>query len=360
VKILKNDEEEAKKRINAWWEGEILDRPPVILTAPRTSAEKYDGPDTDNLDDWWTNPNYVLPRLKHQLLNTAWLGEAFPKVHPMSVGMVAILAQYLGAKNSYIDKSTTWSGETIDDWKKRGKIEITEDNEFWVKTKKLMNATVDMIKKEGLKAYIGIPDLNGPTEVLSGLRNPQKFSLDIYDCPEEITAAFRETQDAWFKAYEWTSAKAHELGGWFTWLSLWSDIPCVDLQSDVSCLVSPDQFKELFLPFIREQTERIPRTIYHLDGPDAVRHTEALLDLPELDAIQWEPGAGDRPMIKWVDHIRRIQEGGKRVWLGCNSWEIEPLLRELNPEGLLFITHTAGEEEGHHLLDYIGKNWKNW
>lgn len=360
MKILKQDEEEAKKRVNAWWEGEILDRPPIILRAPRTSAKPYDGPDTDDLDAWWTHPDYVLPRLRHQLLNTAYLGEAFPTVFPMATTIVAILAQYLGAPNRYVDKSTTWSGETLTSLTDRPRIEIREDNEFWVKTKNLMSRTADMIREEGLQAYMGIPDLNGPTEVLSGLRNPQAFSMDFYDCPEAIKPAFRETQDAWFKAYRWTSGKAHELGGWFTWLGLWADLPCVDLQSDVSCLVSPDQFREFFLPFIAEQTERIPRTIYHLDGPDAVRHTDALLDLPHLDAIQWEPGAGDRPMIKWIDHIRHIQEGGKKVWLGCQPWEIEPLLRNLNPEGLIFVTGVSEEEAGHHLLDYITKNWKSW
>jgi hypothetical protein len=30
----------------------------------------------------------------------------------------------------------------------------------------------------------------------------------------------------------------------------------------------------------------VERTIYHLDGPDAIRHLDALLELPALDGIQ--------------------------------------------------------------------------
>ena len=360
MRILKHDEDMAKKRMNAWWEGEIIDRPPVIMTAPKQGGVPYSGPDTDNLDDWWTNPSYVVPRWKHHLENTAWLGEAFPMVTPLWTRMVSITCQYLGAPNRYMDKQTTWSGPVIEDWETRAKLEIKEDNAFWVKTLTLIKEMQKMLKEEDIKAYLGIPDLNGPTEVLSGLRNPEKFAMDFYDCPEMIKPALREVQDAWFYAYETTSRMCHKNGGWFTWMKLWSDIPQVDLQSDVSCLLSKEMFDEYLLPFIREQTERIPRTTYHLDGPDAVRHLDSLLALPELDAVQWIHGAGNGPMLKWTDLLKRIQEAGKNLWILCHPWEIEPLLRELNPEGCLFVTEARTQDEGEELLEYMGRNWKSW
>lgn len=354
--ILKPDVEEAKARCNAWWEGEMLDRPPIILTTPSEMKTDYDGPDTDDLGEWWLNPDYVIPRMKHWLQNTAWLGDSIPVVFPVSIGLVAITAQYLGASNRFLDKRTTWSGELIDDWETRGKLEIDESNYFWKQTFVLMERALEMLRESELDACISIPDLNGPSEILAGLRGPANFSLDFYDDPEMIAPALREVQDAWYKAYERTSQKAHEAGGYMTWPMVFSDLPAVDLQSDFSCLISEDHFQEYLLPFIAEQTERIPRTLYHLDGPDAVRHMDAILDLPELNALQWIHGAGQGPMVKWMDLLKRAQAKGKSLWIECNMWEVEPILQELDPKGCLFYVGAPTEEEGCHFMEHFNNS----
>jgi hypothetical protein len=109
-------------------------------------------------------------------------------------------------------------------------------------------------------------------------------------------------------------------------------------------------FGEFFLPSLRQQTEWVERTIYHLDGPDAVRHLDALLSLPKITAIQWIQGAGAPPVSKWIRLLRRIQAGGKLLQLYCSPGEVETLLAELEPEGLLLITHCNAEEEAKEVL----------
>ena len=41
---------------------------------------------------------------------------------------------------------------------------------------------------------------------------------------------------------------------------------------------------KLAVPALDQQTRWVERTVYHLDGPGAIRHLDALLSLPELDA----------------------------------------------------------------------------
>ena len=56
-------------------------------------------------------------------------------------------------------------------------------------------------------------------------------------------------------------------------------------------------------------------TLYHLDGPGAVRHLPLLLRMERLNCIQWIQGACSPPPSQWVDLLRRIQAGGKSVQL---------------------------------------------
>ena len=143
-----------------------------------------------------------------------------------------------------------------------------------------------MIERYELECFMGLPDLNGPTEVLASLRNAEKMCLDLLLAPDEVKEAARKVQDAWFAAWRGTTEIAHAFGGYFTWMGLWSSLPAVDLQSDFSCLISLEMFDEFILPFVREQAEAFPRSIFHLDGPDMVRHLDTLLSVDAINAVQ--------------------------------------------------------------------------
>ena len=122
---------------------------------------------------------------------------------------------------------------------------------------------------------------------------------------------------------------------------------------DVSCMFSNEVFKEMFLPPLLETMHTVDHRIYHLDGPGAFQHLDTLLDLPELQAIQWVPGAGHTEVTQWIPLIQRIQSKGKGVQVGASPQEIEPLLREVRPEGLLIRTGCKTEEEARRLLDRV-------
>lgn len=232
----------AQERVEAWWRHEECGRPVVQVTAPAgpaaddgssnqlsTPTATGSASQTDDLDRWWTDPDYVIPRLKHRLATTYFAGEALPVAFPVSPALVSITTKYLGAPNIYFDKNTTWSEPIIADWKTRPKLQFDPQNEWWQRTTRLLEAGVEMIRNFDGLAFLGIPDLNGPTEVLSGLRGQQQFATDFYDNPNEIYSALREVQDAWFEAYRHCTAIAHTCGGYFCWMGVWSERPMIDL-----------------------------------------------------------------------------------------------------------------------------------
>ncbi len=348
------DRREAQERVEAWWRRENRDRPAVQLTAPKDGAAPYDGPAGENLHDYWTNPEIVIPRELHRLEHTFYAGEAFPVLFPVSGRIVSILTRLLGAPNRYVNTETTWSEPIIHDWASRPSFVFDRKNRWWLICRDLLQrgreALEEHVERTGRRYYLGNPDLNGPTEILAGLRGREAFAMDFYDNPEVIAPALQEINRAWYDAWQACTDITHTLGGYFFWMRIWSEVPAVDLQSDVSGLISTEMFGKYLLSFIAEQTHWVERTIYHLDGPDAIRHLDSILELSELDAVQWVPGAGAAPATEWIPLLRRIQEAGKSVYTYCAPEEVPAIAEALRPEGLMLVAECENEAQARSIL----------
>ena len=373
---FKPDFSQVQERMEAWWQDEVLDRIPVKVTAPKKEKKGSEGwilssafplSTSDgklfeienkkkilDLEDYFTDPEVVIPRIEGLIEKTYWGGEAFPVMFPVAVNMVALTAVLLGSSIKYIDTNTTWIGPNIKNWKKRKTFEFDPDNSFWKKCKILL----EKASERGFGKYIiGIPDLNGPGEILSLLRGHTELCFDIIENPYEIFMAMREINDAWLRYWEACHGIVHQyMGGYTNMFSVWSKHPLTDLQCDFSCLISPEDFNRFFLPYIAEQTEWIDRTVYHLDGPGSLKHLDSLLSLPKLDGIQWIPGAGSARMSDWIELLQKIQNSGKKLIIICEKFEVEKLVKELKSKGLLIETACGSIKEAEELL----KNVKKW
>jgi len=115
-------------------------------------------------------------------------------------------------------------------------------------------------------------------------------------------------------------------------------------------MISPKIFRDFFLRHLERQTNFLDYSIYHLDGPGAIKHLDALLELPRLHAIQWVPGAGAPPMREWIPLLKRIQEAGKGLVLDITPEDVKPLLSQLDKRGLCLRTWCSSLEEGEELL----------
>lgn len=352
VTTYKEDMQECKRRVEAWWNHEIIDRAVIqVRVSPDLGAEGQDYlPETSpqDVEAWFLDPDLVVRRLLRELSDSHFVGEAFPVMYAVSGRMVAITAAYLGCPLEFIDTRTVWSHSMLTDWQERPVFKFNPDNIWWQKSERLMKTAVE--QADGF--FVSVPDLNGPTEILARIRGTQRLALDFYDNPHYLKPALHEINQAWYDYWQACVDITHQAGGYFFWMGIWSDLPATDLQSDFSLMLSKEMFDEYFLPFIAEQTEMVQRTIYHLDGPGAVRHLDSLLDLPYLDGIQWVPGAGAKPAVEWIPLLQRIQDAGKLVFVYCDPSHVQKLLEELNPEGLMLIVEGCKSvDEAQKLLD---------
>lgn len=353
----KQDWEQAERRLDAWWHRAVLDRPAIIVKAPRSGIAKNawlslcdaDYVPADQVMSWFTHVDRVTERCQRYVDRTFWGGEAMPVVFPVAIRMVAITAAYLGCPYVIDPVSRTgWADPIIDDWSKRTPIVFDPNNEWWQMSHTLLDAVARYAPG---RYYVGIPDLNAPGEIVALLRGAERFAYDLMDNPGPIAPAMQEANLAWYRYWQAAIGAVHQwVGGYFYWMGVWSDRPSADLQCDFNVMISRAMFEEHFLPGIEQQTQWIERTIFHLDGPGAIRHLDALLALPRLTGIQWVPGDGKPPMSKWIPLLRRVQAHGKLLVLFCEPWEVETLLTELEPEGLLLNVTCDSEDEACGLL----------
>ena len=341
-----------QQRYEAWWQGEIIDRVLIAISAPRYPIPDEEVPQEDLLD-YWTNPERVLPRLERELAATYLCGDAFPKIAPVQTTMVAILGAYLGCPLQFVNTRTTWLKHIVADWANRPKFAFDPENQWWLVSKRLLEAGA---RRAAGRYRIVIPDLNGPGEIAARLRGTKELALDMIDNPEAVIEVMPEINQPWYRYFQACQGIVHQyVAGYVNWCGQWSELPATDLQCDFSIMISRPMFERVFLPFIEEQTRLVERTIYHLDGPGATRHLDALLDLPRLTAIQWIPGAGAPPVSAWLPLLRRVQARGKRLQLFVEPWEVPILLNDLQPEGLSLTTTCATPAEADALLLEAGR-----
>jgi hypothetical protein len=76
--------------------------------------------------------------------------------------------------------------------------------------------------------------------------------------------------------------------------------------------------------------------IFHVDGKRVARNIDMILDVPEVQAIQWVQGVGDDlPIMQWTPFIKEIQSRAP-VIVDLNKNELDAFMDEMSPEGISY------------------------
>lgn len=197
--------------------------------------------------------------------------------------------------------------------------------------------------------YVGMPDLMEGLDVLAALKGTDKVLLDTVMQPEVLEQRMQQINDIYFKVFDELYdiiREGDEMA--FCYFSSWAPGKMSKLQSDISTMISEDDYRRFVQPFIREQCQKIDYTLYHLDGVGAMHHLPALLEIEELNAIQWTPGVGEPQggSPKWYDLYKKILAGGKSImacWVTLD--ELKPLLDNIGADGVHLEMDFHNEQE---------------
>jgi len=351
---FKPDLEEAARRWEAFYAGEIIDRPVVCVTAPREGydREAASAPVFRYRDNVFGAMDRVLDRALLRGEATFWGGEAIPSFYP-SLGPDEF-AVFTGAELRWRDESsdTNWSVPYVEDWEQALPLRIQDDHPLWQRSLAFYRRCAERLAGKMLAA---VPDLHSNMDLLAAIRGPERLCQDLLDQPEMIDRAMDDSRALfrrWWDAFT-LAGRMDDLGYCQTFYAMEG---AATLQCDFSCMISPAMFRRWVLPALEEEAEIVVHALYHWDGPGAVAHTADLLKSKGLHTLSYVPGAGRGDHTDYLDLLKRVQAGGKAVQVWGTPEQMKTLHRELRPEKTFYCTTTDTQAEAERLLEWFVRN----
>lgn len=322
---------EIARRFDAWWAHDATDRPILIASTNGNPSRPIDR----RLDLLFQPERWMEAKLL-DMKQTHRVGDALPHIRP-DFGPVMLSALFGG--NTEFVADTTWTHAFIaDDWSNCPDWSI-ENHPWWHHLIKL----TEMIIEDAPGKYLyHTPNIGASADILLNLRGSSQLCLDVIDQPQKILQAIDAIYPAWYKAFDlvFGAPVSHKVGV-IHHPMVWSSVPHSVFECDFNYMIGKKDFIDLFLPDIARQAGAVGRAIFHLDGPGARKHLDALLDTPEIQAIQYVPGAGTPSALPWIDMYKRILKAGKSVQVVCPAEDVLKVCDELPREGLCFLVSDA-------------------
>ena len=320
--IYRPDLDEARARLAAWWNGEDIGRPAMqIHIVPDAPVEDPGLPPAMPRPDGWvtdystTDYDYRVNIARRAFVDRMCMAEAIPVVAP-DVGPNT-LALYLGCKGVEMP-GTVWFKSFIHDPEPVvPEFKFDPDNFYWKFTSRL---AMDLARFGKGRFQQQFPDFIEGLDTLAAMRGSERLLFDLLERPEWVHACLDRITDVYFEYYDrFYEIMKDDVGGSTYWC--WAPGRMAKFQCDFSAMISPAMYREFMLPRLRKMVSKVDHCIYHLDGPDAVRHHGMLLEIEDLDMIQWIPGDGAAPAWDpcWWPLMHEIVDAGKKIMIGVYS-----------------------------------------
>ena len=329
--LYREDIDEVRKRLTTWWEGGDIGRPAMPIHCPRPEPlEKF--PPMAQPEGWVTGYSTKSFEYRVYLSKTGpggamYFGEAVPATAPdLAPNCVAL---YLGCQGVEMP-GTVWCKPFIQEPVKQH-FKVDFKNFYWDFSWRLAQEQAKLGKG---KFFVAFPDLIEGLDTLEAMRGAEKLLFDLYDRPEWVHDCLDQITELYFHYYDrFYDLIKDETGGSCFWS--WAPGRMAKLQCDFSAMIGPDMFGEFMVPVLRRMTARLDHCMYHWDGPGAIPHHDHLLSLPDLDMLQWTPGAGqantDDP--KWFPLYHKTVDAGKKIFAGASSLDtLKRMKKEFGPK----------------------------
>ncbi|OPZ31545.1 MAG: hypothetical protein BWZ02_00145 [Lentisphaerae bacterium ADurb.BinA184] len=346
------DWERRLARQDAFWQCAVLDRPVVTMSLPK---ERPDFPwpaakPWASLRERWWDTGHIAESAKAWASSRTWLGDSLPTACP-NLGP-EVFSAFFGTELEY-GESTSWSVPNLLDWKDADRLQFSTDNPYW---KKIIEITDALLEAGRGRFYTGVTDLHPGGDALTAFRDPLNLNLDLIEHPDEVKRLVARVTRVNAQVMDFYFGKLRVAGQAITcWAGIVSTKNWYVPSNDFSCMVSKAMFDEFFLPGIAEECRGLDASIYHLDGPGALRHLDSLLEIPELNAIQWVYGAGHGRATDWLDVYRRCQAAGKGIQLFVGLDELDTIIGNLRPEGVWLGVGVENAAQADEVLRRVGR-----
>lgn len=347
----------AKERMDAWWEHEIIDRAPIRFTEHNAQHKTGLGDILKNyasLKEYWYDTEYQICAFLKGLEETGTLAETFPVYYP-NLGP-GVYASFYGSPLSFAEV-TSWTGHIVHDieFDDFSQIKLDMQNEYWLKIEEMTDAALKAAKGRFL---VGYTDLHPSMDCVADWCGAEQVCMSMLDAPERLEELLEIAYADFPQIYGHYNQKLFAAGmPSVSWMGIPTDEPMHIPSCDFATLVSSAQFERFCLPHIEREVRQAKYNVFHLDGRGVARHIDAILSLPQIQAIQLVQGvAEDEPILQWVPLIRKIQRAGRSVVVCIQPDELQSFMDAVPPEGI-YLTLAAPPETQRDVIAAVEK-WK--
>lgn len=359
----KHDFEEAKERMLKWWNREYFGRCAITVYAPKTDlSEAFEDLELpQDPTQKFCDIEYVRKFNEYNLASTFFGGEAIPVWGPPAFpGLSQASAYYGDGEQIKLNMETAWREEVISsgpltDYSEKD-IAYDPENKWLIRALKLQKASVEYSYHESIPAILTYIN---PGDDLADMRGANNLLYDLVDCPEHVKKLDNFLIDQGMKLYDmFFDIIKEKYDGNSGWFRIWGPGKFGVLNNDLSYMISPKMFEEIFLDGIKRLAKFYDYPLYHVDGIGSFNHIENLCQIKEIRAYQIVPGAGKPSPLHYIDVLKKVQSYGKNLHITIAPQEVESALELLSAKGLMIDTYCDTQEEAETLIAICEKNSK--
>ena len=343
---FKPDIDRAIQLWDNWWQG-TSQRPYAYLAPVKPNTQPVDPPSQYAIA--FGSLTETIDQVLEWAASHVFVEETIP-CFEVSFGpdhMAALLGGDLIQREE--SSGTTWVRPFVDDWRS-APISFGEDGYWWKRTVESIRA---YRKRCDGKLLLYESALHTGLDGLATIRGVDNLMLDLVTDPEGVHKALGEITACYRRIKELIGRELYADGiGFCNRYNMHSTGPMAVLQCDASCMISPQMYRQFVLPYTIEESKAAGRAVYHVDGEDAIKHVDSLLEVENVAAVQCKPlHRGDVASSAWLgvyDKIRNSERG--LIVMTTDLATIDQVHAELRYNKVYFnwfkqsLVHDQGEE----------------
>ena len=361
---------ETKRRWDSYWNRSVQGVPLMCIVAEKPGAidpEIQAALRSRDMFDKYRDAKRMHERYRYFAQTHEFLADSFPNIS-LDFGPGS-MAGYLGS-DIVFKPGTVWFTDCVEEWEGYPPLTFDPENKWFKEHVQLFK---DVKALAGDDYYLAIPDIMENIDVLSSLRGAQNTIFDMVDEPEELEERIAQVQSLYWKYYDsfYDLAARNEDGvksSCYTVFQIWGRGRTAKLQCDFSAMMSPKQFKQFIQPALIDKCRGADHVLYHLDGPDAIKHIPALMEIEGIDALQWTAGSynPDGTHEQWFEIYDAARRAGKGLWVqvysgGVDEWisRIDTLIARYGSKCTFLYFPPMSMADADKILSHAEKHWKN-
>jgi len=295
-----------------WWTDK-LDRPlfNIQIYGAEPDIEKPEGEILPALFyyDFDIPADVIIKHAEYSLCSRKYLCDAYPSYLP-DFG-AGVNAGFQGAAFS-VGAGTVWYGPDGANDMETFHIAHRPESALY---QKIMEIYEKADAYFGGDIVLGMTHLNNGIDIPARFFGADEFCTALYDKPEHVERLVWENHSNFIRYVDMISAAMKRNRGFTCSGGILALEPWMGLQSDFSVMINTNLFKRFVLPELAECCRVFPKyNFYHIDGREQLHHLDTLLEIPQLQVLQFQRGVDRRPEREWMHVFKKIRDAGKKIW----------------------------------------------